>query len=148
MRDTSSLDFSSLDKAIKQLQKSLSYLDSDLAKNDSDLYAQFRSASIQAFEYCYELGHKSLKRYLQKTMPSQEIIDIMSFPELIRTGYETGLLQNSWNIWREYRDARNHTSHAYAEHIADSVLLVIPKFLHEIQFLYLKLNLSSSNIAQ
>jgi nucleotidyltransferase substrate binding protein (TIGR01987 family) len=132
------LDFSAFDNALKQLQKSISFLKSDLA-NDKDIYEQFRSATIQAFEYCYELSHKSLKRFLQVKTPSSDIIDEMSFPEMIRTGYEKGLLKNSWSQWQEYRAARNKSSHAYDAKIADTVLETIPLFLEEALYLYNKL---------
>jgi nucleotidyltransferase substrate binding protein (TIGR01987 family) len=139
MNDTASLDFSNLQDAITQMKESLFFLESELAK-DQRLYAQFRSAAIQAFEYSYELAHKSLKRFLQTTMPSAEIIAGMSFPELIRTGYEQGLLKNSWSIWKEYRDARNASSHAYSGQVADEVLTKIPAFLEEALYLHRKLD--------
>ncbi len=133
------LDFSAFKNALEQLQKSLRFLNSDLAQ-DTELYEQFRSATIQAFEYCYELSHKSLKRFLQVQTPSSDMINAMSFPELIRTGYEKGLLQNSWSLWQEYRDARNKSSHAYDESVADKVLQKIPDFLDEALYLYDKLH--------
>lgn len=135
------LSTSALEKAIGQLTTSLEYLNSDLAK-DVGLYAQFRSASIQSFEYTYELTHKLLKKYLQQTMPSREIVDEMTFSELIRTGYEKGLLGNSWDIWKEYRDARNRTSHTYQEALADDVVEILPSFLLEAQYLCHKIQKS------
>jgi nucleotidyltransferase substrate binding protein (TIGR01987 family) len=132
------LDFSSFANALRQLQKSLVFLESDLAQ-DKNIYEQFRAATIQAFEYCYELSHKSLKRFLQVKTPSSDIIDSMSFPEMIRTAYEKGLVKNSWSLWQEYRDARNKTSHAYDETVADKVLEIIPLFLEEALYLYNKL---------
>ena len=92
------IDISPLEKAIAQLQESLNYADSDLAKYDARLARQFRSAAIQAFEYTYELSHKMLKRYLEATEPTPESIDAMSFQELIRTGAEKGLLLHSWDV--------------------------------------------------
>jgi nucleotidyltransferase substrate binding protein (TIGR01987 family) len=132
------LDFTPLHNALEQLSESLSYLGSDLAK-DPKLFRQFRSATIQAFEYSYELSCKSIKRFLQASTPSAEIIEGMTFSELIRTAYEKGLIQHSWSVWRLYRDARNSTSHAYAERVADEVLEKIPAFLQEARYLYQKL---------
>ena len=63
----------------------------------------------------------------------------MSFSEMIRTAYEKGLVKNSWSLWQEYRDARNKTSHAYDETVADKVLEIIPLFLEEALYLYNKL---------
>lgn len=137
------LDFSPLQNALAQLAESLEYLNSDFAQ-DLQLCKQFRYATIHAFSCSYELSCKSLRRFLQSSTDSADIITAMTFPELIRTGYEKGLLQNSWSAWRLYRDARNSTSHAYAENIADEVLTKIPGFLAEAQYLHARLTEKSS----
>ncbi len=59
------IDFSAFEKAIKQLDKSLGFLHSELAQNNPDLYEQFRAAVIQAFEYTFELAIKMLRRQLE-----------------------------------------------------------------------------------
>src|ERR1700677_4300136 len=100
------IDIASLEKAIAQLETSLKYSESDLAKKDDGIAKQFRAAAIQAFEFTYEVSHKMLKRYLKDTEPSAEIIDELNFSDLIRTGFEKGLLSGSWNEWRTYRKAR------------------------------------------
>jgi nucleotidyltransferase substrate binding protein (TIGR01987 family) len=129
------IDYSALEKAIAQLETSLGYTQSNLAKSDPQLAVQFRSASIQAFEYTYELSHKLLKRYLESTDPSPERLDAMNFQDLIRTGAEKGMLQNSWDKWQLYRKARGITSHTYNEVSAVEVFALIPAFLAEAQFL-------------
>ncbi|MCX5920213.1 MAG: HI0074 family nucleotidyltransferase substrate-binding subunit [Candidatus Melainabacteria bacterium] len=133
------LDFSSLDNAITQLEMSLTYANSDLAKTDINVALLFRSASIQAFEYTYELSHKFLKRYLEATDPSPQTIDVMNFQDLIRTGAEKGLLKNSWDVWQFYRKARGSTSHTYSEIAASKVFAMIPDFVEEVRFLRDKL---------
>ena len=100
-----------------------------------------RDAMIQRFEYTYELAHKMLKRYLELTEPASEVIDQMSFPELIRTASERGLLLHGWDHWKQYRDARNITSHTYNEKKAIHVCLMIPLFFEE--GLYLAAGLES-----
>lgn len=60
----------------------------------------------------------------------------MSFPELIRTGAEKGLLLNSWDVWKIHRDARNIASHAYNERKADKVFADIPAFYEEACYLF------------
>ena len=90
-----------------------------------------RDAMIQRFEYTYELAHKMLKRYLELSEPNSEAVDLMSFPELIRTASERGLVLNGWDYWKRYRDARNITSHTYNEDKAIQVCLMIPLFLDE-----------------
>ena len=76
------LDFSSLKKAIASL-------DEAVTEYKKDFHNKFvRDASVQRFEYIYELSYKMLKRYLEMTEPSAEEIDQMSFPNLIRMGFE------------------------------------------------------------
>ena len=58
------LDYSSLVSAVSQLQKSFDYLHSDLARKDAELREQFRAATVQAFEFTYELAIKMIRRQL------------------------------------------------------------------------------------
>lgn len=128
------LDLHSLKKAITSLERAL-------IKYTEDPEDEFISDScIQRFEYTYELSHKMLKRYLDMTLPNPEEADELSFPDLIRTGNEKNLLLSDWSIWREYRKARGTTSHTYDEDKAQDVLMMLPNFLKEAQFLYQKLS--------
>lgn len=127
------LDTASFKKAIQSLDEAINTYHDD--KNN----AFVRDASIQRFEYTYELAHKMLKRYLELTEPDAEQIDRMSFPTLIRTGSERGLLLNGWDIWDKYRYSRNLTSHVYDEIKAIQVCEVIPDFLLDAKYLLNKL---------
>jgi nucleotidyltransferase substrate binding protein (TIGR01987 family) len=134
------IDIASLEKAITQLETSLKYSESDLAKKDDGLAKQFRAAAIQAFEFTYEVSHKMLKRYLKDSEPSPEAIDELNFSDLIRTGFEKGLLSDSWSEWRTYRKARGITSHTYYEDLAQEVFSQIPNFLKEAKYLRDQIN--------
>jgi hypothetical protein len=60
------------------------------------------------------------------------------FSQWVKSDYtriQQGLLQNSWDIWKEYRTARGTTSHTYNEEKAQEVLAVIPQFLTEARYL-------------
>ena len=129
------LDLQALYKAIDQLKTSLAYYHSELAQNDANLARQFIAASIQAFEYTYELSIKFLRRYLKMTEPSAKVIAEMTFSDLIRLASTKGLLLNPWPTWKEYRDKRNITSHTYDEKKADLVMTIIPDFLREAEYL-------------
>lgn len=133
------LDLSPFENAMAQLEKSLKYYHSDMAKADHDLALQFRSACIQAFEYTYELSVKFLRRYLEISEASAENIDAMTFPSLIRTACERSLLKNDWVIWKQYRDMRNSTSHTYDEMKAKEVMNIIPAFFEEAKYLLEKI---------
>ena len=88
-----SLDFTTLGKAINQLEKSLQYATSNAAQADPGLFEQLRNSVIQCFEFTYELSHKMLKRYLEETTANPEDSDLNTFQNLIRTGNEKNLLR-------------------------------------------------------
>jgi nucleotidyltransferase substrate binding protein (TIGR01987 family) len=122
------LDTTPLDRAINQLGKSLLFASGKEAKNNAELFIQFRAASIQAFEYSYELCVKMLQRQLELTASSTQNIDHLSFRDLVRTGAEKGLIADP-NPWFQYRELRNITAHTYDEEKADRVYKVLPEFL-------------------
>jgi nucleotidyltransferase substrate binding protein (TIGR01987 family) len=132
MPESISTDF--LEKAISQLENGLEEYNQG---SQSDL---LRDGVIQRFEYTYELAWKTVKRFLEVSLPSLTTIDQLSFPELIRTAWEQGLLKSSWNIWKTFRDARNQTSHAYDEKKANKVFSIVPQFLNEVKYLYQQLH--------
>lgn len=133
------LDFSAFEKAIGQLEESLAYCNSDIVKKDKGLALQLRSAAIQAFEYTYELSWKMLKRYLEMSEPGSAEFDVITFPDLIRSGSEKGLLLNDLYTWKQYRHARSITSHTYNDKKAAEVYALIPGFLTEAKFLLAQL---------
>lgn len=134
-----SLDFSSFGNAIAQLEKSLSYANSAMAQEDDGLFEQLRNSVIQCFEFTYELSHKMLRRYLEETAANPEEIDLSTFPTLIRTGNEKGLLRSDWLRWKEYRQARTNSSHTYDQGKAEAVYSIAGDFLQEALYLYQQL---------
>lgn len=128
------LDLSSLDKALVQIEESLSFASSPEAKANPRLFVQFRAAAIKAFEYSYELSWKSIKRFIEVTGPSESQTDVMNFKDLLRLAYEQDLIRNV-EAWFDYRDKRNVTSHTYADDKAAQVFAVIPRFLQDATYL-------------
>lgn len=123
------LDLTALQNAAARLAEALDAL---AAAPANTLY---RDATIQRFEFTYELAHKMLKRYLELAAANPASIDELAFPDLIRTGNEQGLLRHDWSRWRDYRKARGTTSHTYDEAKALEVLAIVPEFLAEAQAL-------------
>ncbi len=140
------LDFSPLQNAIGQLEKSLEYANSPMAKEDSGLFEQLRNSVIQCFEFTYELSHKMLKRYLKETVASPDEIDLVTFANLIRTGNEKNLLRSDWTRWKAYRQARTDSSHTYDEDKAVAVYQIASDFLEEARYLYQRLTQKTSDI--
>ncbi|CDO38348.1 conserved hypothetical protein [Novosphingobium sp. KN65.2] len=122
---TMPLNFSSLAHAVSRLEEGLTRYLSDTSD------AQIRDGLIQRFEFTYDLSHKMLRRSLEAAAANPEEVDRMSFPELIRTGVELGLVAGDWPDWRTYREMRNITSHTYDEAKALQVAQAIPGFLDE-----------------
>ena len=129
MKKVIPLDLSSLKKVASSLDEAVN----EYKKQQNNLFV--RDATIQRFEYTFELTHKMLKRFLEMTEASSDLIDQLSFATLIRTGAEKGLLRTSWNVWSTYRTARNLTSHTYNEAKAIEVCAIIPDFLIEAKYL-------------
>jgi nucleotidyltransferase substrate binding protein (TIGR01987 family) len=126
------IDYSSLGKAVQRLKEGLEALGRE---PENTLY---RDAVIQRFEFTYGLCASMLKRHLAQTaavVPEREI----TFPALIRTASENGLLRSGWDVWFEIRKARNLTSHGYNEETARQVVELIPMFAEEADYLYREL---------
>jgi len=127
------LDFSSLVNAVARLDEGLARYERD--RSD----AQIRDGLIQRFEFTYDLSHRMLRRVLEESAAVPEDIDRMSFPTLIRTAAEQGLIEHGWEQWRTFREMRNITSHSYDEAKALQLAAAIPDFLAEARALALRL---------
>ena len=126
------IDYTPLGKAVQRLKEGLEAL---TREPENSLY---RDAVIQRFEFTYGLCASMLKRRLAQTAavePEREI----TFPALIRTACEYGLLRSGWDVWFEFRKARNLTSHVYNEETARQVVEQIPAFAEEADYLYQEL---------
>jgi hypothetical protein len=52
------IDYTPLEKVINQLEISLQYANSEMAKQDSGLFEQLRNLVIQCFGFTYELSRR------------------------------------------------------------------------------------------
>ena len=109
-----------------------------MAQKDNNLFVQFRSAAIQAFEYSYEMCVKMIKRQLETMSPSAEDIEHLGYRDLIRVAAEKGLVSNP-EAWFKFRDKRNKTTHTYDETKAKDVYGILPLFLDETKHLLARL---------
>ena len=125
------LDITSFENALNSLVDILVRYDKDPA----DIVV--RDAAIQRFEYTYSLALKMLSRFIDKE--SKEITHTMTFNQLIRTANQFGLLKSNLEIWDDYRQKRNSTSHTYDEAIALEVMSIVPSFKDDAEFLLNKL---------
>ena len=79
-----------------------------------------RSAVIQSFEFSYELSVRLMRRVLIERAAAAPDVTDMSFNDLLRSAAGAGLLAEPLR-WREWRELRNATSHAYDETTAQAV---------------------------
>ncbi len=123
------IDYSPLGKAVQRLKEGLEALSRE---PENTLY---RDAVIQRFEFTYGLCASMMERYLAHaaTVPPDKK---MTFPALIRTASEMGLLGSGWDVWHGFREARNLTSHVYNEEVAQRVVEIIPQFATEAESLF------------
>jgi nucleotidyltransferase substrate binding protein (TIGR01987 family) len=121
------LDLSPLHNAVSRLQEVLVRYLSDTTD------AVIRDALIQRFEFTYDLAPKMLRRVLGARSDTPEDVDRMSFPALMRTAFEQGMVDEHWTDWLDYREMRNITSHTYDEDKAKEVAEAIPGFLREVR---------------
>lgn len=129
------LELSSFEKAVRQLSAGLVQA---TAEPGNELA---RDGAIQRFGYTYELSHKMLRRYLEASEPDRVVIRELSFPSLVRLGWARGLLNESWDRWTDYRDARGTTSHTYNSEKAAAVFAKIPDFLRDATYLLAQLKM-------
>ena len=126
------LDFTSLTKAIAPLAAAL-----DAAKvRPGDEFV--RDASIQRFEYTYELCVKFLRRQLEAMSDSPSELDALGYRDMIRSGVERGLLKSE-EPWFGYRELRNITSHVYDPAKAKKVFGALARFLRDAKALHAQL---------
>jgi nucleotidyltransferase substrate binding protein (TIGR01987 family) len=119
------------------LKNALSQLEDGLRLAEQPGAAEIvRDGVIQRFEYTYELCWKMLRRYLEMTEDDPQRVDQLSFGDLIRLGFERGLLRSSYDVWAGFRQARGTTSHTYDRLKAEQVYSVIPAFYLEARFLF------------
>lgn len=138
MIERSVLDLSSLEEANTQLKTALEFANSDLARSDYKLFEQFRTATVQCFEYTYELSVKSIRRFLELTIDNPSQVDEWEFKDLIREASVRGLI-DSPETWFEFRRLRNTSSHAYSRAKADEVFSFAQSLLIASQKLHLTL---------
>lgn len=92
----------------------------------NDKTEQERAGIIQAFEYCFELSWKTMKRLLE-----QRGIGANSPRETFRMAVLEGLISDP-ELWFDFLKKRNITFHTYNQDEADEVLSVCSAFSLEV----------------
>lgn len=118
-----------LEKAIETLREAMEF--SEQVKSNITHYKIARDACIQRFEYCIELSWKvAMKKIGSQTKFPKPAIREMARADLI----------DSAEIWLEFIEARNDSSHSYDEDVAQKLFLRIQKFYIQVQELLVRLS--------
>ena len=95
----------------------------DFRQNDKT--EQERAGTIKAFEYCYELAWKIMKRLLaargREAHSPREVFRLAALENFI----------DDPELWFEFIKKRNLTVYTYQEHEAQNVLSICPLFSAE-----------------
>lgn len=111
--EPSELILTPLAKALQSLQRALKQPLNDIV----------RDATIQRFEFTFELSWKVLKRYFELNSRLSDY----SLKNIFREAGKQKLISSVEN-WFGYLEARNLTSHTYNEQTADEVYQAAQKF--------------------
>jgi len=92
-----------------------------------------KAGVVQAFEFCYELSWKTIKRFL-----SNEGITVSSPRQSFREAGRNGLIENV-RLWLDFIIIRNKTVHTYNELVLKEIIDIVPIFEQELNKLINKL---------
>lgn len=129
------LELDSLRNSIKSLADLLAVSENDARMGQlSEVERKgIRSGVIQNFEVTYELSWKLMARWLN-TYVGAGIADGVTRRQLFRLAAENRLILDV-DLWVQYHEARNATSHIYNEEKALLVYRATREFAHDVQLL-------------
>ena len=115
------------EQLLENLKKACGKLRDAQAFEDTE---PFREATIQRYEYTFELAWKLMSSVLK-----EQGIDSFGVRNVIRDASRLGLVSDP-SVWFSYAEARNKTSHTYREEIALEVYRIARgSFLNDVDAL-------------
>jgi nucleotidyltransferase substrate binding protein (TIGR01987 family) len=133
------LDISSLEDALQQLQEGHKLAKNAFAENNDTYFRHFRAASIQEFEFSFELSVKMMKKFCELEILENNELNFESYRDVIRSATEIGILESPKN-WFDYRKMRNTTSHTYNKSKAQIIFDELEGFIKDVEILILNIN--------
>lgn len=119
-----------LGKAIERLEESLA------ACGEQPEQLMYRDAVIKRFEFAFELAQSVLKKFVVAFSVNAKEREQLTFPTLIRTASQDGVLLHGYDVWIKFREARGRTRHVHDDDEAVAIMAVVPGFLDEVRFLH------------
>ena len=108
---------------ITVLKKAYSVLEKFMQNSETE---QEQAGIVQAFEYCYELAWKTIKRVLHS-----EGLKVSTPKEVFREAGVAGIIEDV-KVWIDFVNKRNLTVHTYNELVLKDIMKIIPKFKEEL----------------
>lgn len=115
-----------IDINIKLLEQAFKRLKKFMQNNKTE---QEQAGIVQAFEYCYELSWKIIKRVL-----SSKGIEVNSPKDTFREAGRNKIIEDV-KKWFMFLETRNLTVHTYNVKILEEVMKIIPEFKDELELL-------------
>ena len=140
------LSITALQDAIVSFEQAIEFANKHKKLGEMDYYRQFRTSAIHSFEYCYELANKLIRRYVENAGIDDDETRHLNFRDYLRVAAEYGLLESP-EEWVEFREWRNHTSHAYDADVAEELFVELPKILTSIKKTAYQLEMRGKNVS-
>lgn len=110
---------------LEDFKKALKTLNEIIAENENDI---IRDATIQRFEYTFELAWKTLKQFLKESHG----VMANSPKAVFREAFKVGLFEkNMTQVFLEMTDDRNETVHLYDEKRINTIYANIKNKYHQ-----------------
>lgn len=138
------IDLQPLRRALGMLEEALLFWHGQA--DGTALKPHLRSAVIQAFEFTYELSVRLLRRTLIERSIASATVSDLSFNDLLRAAADAGLMAEPLR-WRQWRELRNATSHAYEEVKAQGVAVRAADFVVDARSLLMALERATNDNA-
>ena len=116
-------DKAKLEYAIKMFTEAVTRLDEALVIKPEGEHSLVIDASIQRFEFSFEMSWKTLKRFLE-----YKGLEAKSPRDCFKMAFKAGWLTND-DLWSQMIEDRNRTSHTYDKKIAHAVYGNLVRYL-------------------
>ena len=134
MMNKSELDISNLKNCIDALEECFDAYNTI----DNEVMRGFvEDSCVKRFEFTVETSWKIMKKYLKLEYGKDDKELTMNNIFRLMEGY--GFIK-SWEVWRDYYNKRNDTSHEYNREKASKILETIGNLLEDAKFLYDRLD--------
>jgi hypothetical protein len=121
------VDTSTLDKTIANLTTALDLL---AQAHTPQQEWMARNSAVLEFTLCWARVRPSLERALiNLDALDHDIVKTMSLAQLVRAANERGYTSVEWELWDQFRRARNSAAHEYREELANEIVGEAKRFL-------------------